>query len=398
MFQKMFPRLIRARRLRSGMIVLCAIGAIVLVAVGASPLLALGTVTMRVDPATRAVSVNGTFTVDIVADLETEMDPNGLGAYEFDLVYDKDYLEVVTDGVTDAGELGATGRTVAELGPSVDNENGRTMFAAYSHPPEDVSGPGDTVVLATATLRAKRAGVTALNLENALMADTQANAWPDEGERELNVSSGMVWNIIDAFSYCVFESGPGTHFDCVDFDGDQKADPVTYDPDAMLFRWKKSGSSYAVERMWLKPANSIPLVGDFDGDGKADPATYDPDEMLFRWKKSGSGYTIERMWLKPANAIPLVGDFDGDGKADPATYEPDEMLFRWKKSGSGYTIERMWLKPANAIQLVGDFDGDGKVDPATYEPDEMLFRWKKSGSGYTVERMWLKPADGIPVN
>jgi hypothetical protein len=54
MFQETFLKLTRARRFRSGMIALCAIGAIVLVAVGVSPLRAQGTVTMRVDPATRA--------------------------------------------------------------------------------------------------------------------------------------------------------------------------------------------------------------------------------------------------------------------------------------------------------------------------------------------------------
>ena len=191
MLQKVFLRLTRARRFRSGMIALCAIGAIVLVAVGASPLLALGTVNMRVDPVTRAVPVNGTFTVDIVADVSPEMDTNGLGAYEFDLVYDPNYLEV--DSVGDAGGLGSTSRTVSGLGPNIDNPNGRTTFAAYSSPPEDVSGPGTTVVLATVTLRAKRAGVTTLTLENALMADTQANAWPDAGAGHvLNVEDGTV--------------------------------------------------------------------------------------------------------------------------------------------------------------------------------------------------------------
>ncbi len=58
------------------MIVLCAIGMILFLAVGSSPLLAEpGTVAVRVDPATRAVPVNGTFTVDTVADVGMEMVP-----------------------------------------------------------------------------------------------------------------------------------------------------------------------------------------------------------------------------------------------------------------------------------------------------------------------------------
>jgi len=64
----------------------------VLVAVGPLPLFANpGTVTVRVEPATRAVPVNGTFTVNVVADnVGTEMSATGgLGAYEFDLVYER---------------------------------------------------------------------------------------------------------------------------------------------------------------------------------------------------------------------------------------------------------------------------------------------------------------------
>ena len=91
MFQKVFLRLTRAKRFRSGMIALCAIGVIVVMAVGPSSLLAQGTVTMRVDPATRTAPVNGTFAVQIVAD-----NAQDLGAYEFDLVYDSNYLEVIS--------------------------------------------------------------------------------------------------------------------------------------------------------------------------------------------------------------------------------------------------------------------------------------------------------------
>ena len=109
MFQKTFLKLARARRARSGIIALCAIGAIVLVAVGPLPLFANpGTVTVRVDSATRAMPVNGTFTVNIVADVGTEMDPNGLGAYQFDLAYDSNYLEVIS--VSDVSGLGSTDR------------------------------------------------------------------------------------------------------------------------------------------------------------------------------------------------------------------------------------------------------------------------------------------------
>jgi hypothetical protein len=367
MFQKVFLKLTRAGRFRSGMIVLCAIGAIMLLATGVSPLLALGTVTVRVDPAIRAAPVNGTFTVDIVADLGAEMDPNGLGAYEFDLVYDKDYLEVVTDGVTDAGELGATGRTVAELGPSVDNENGRTTFAAYSHPPEDVNGPGGTVGLATVTLQANRAGVTALNLENALMADTQANAWPDGGAgRELSLQGA------DIRGYTV-----GGNFDV-----DINSDPAVWVPQWNRFYWLQSGSSYARTTQWLGWTNAVAVPADYDGDGEFDPAVWRPDTNRFVVKRSGSSYEMWDIWLGWTGAIPVPCDFDGDGNADPAVWVPQWNRFYWLQSGSSYVQTTQWLGWTDAIPQPADYDGDGLCDPAVWRPDTNRFVAKRSGSGY----------------
>jgi len=180
------------RRFRSGTIILYATAAIILVTVGPCPFPAQsGTITMRVDPAARTVPVNGTFTVNIVVDVGTEMNPYGLGVYEFDLVYDPNCLEVLS--ANDAGGLVGTGRTAIGLRPGVDNANGRTAFGVCSHPPEGVSqldGPTGTVVLATVTLQARRAGATALNLENALAIDTHANVWPDAGARRVLKTSG----------------------------------------------------------------------------------------------------------------------------------------------------------------------------------------------------------------
>ena len=191
MFQKVFPRPVQTKGFPWRVLALWAIGAIALLAVGYPLLASPGTVTVRVDPATRTVPVNGTFTVNIVAVVGTEMNPNGLGAYEFDLVYEPNYLEVLP--VHNAGGLGSTGRTVNELGP-VDVAVNRKAFGAYSYDggPPPPAGPGDTVVLATVTLRAKRVGTTTLNLENALLTDTQANAWPDGAGRNLNVQNSTV--------------------------------------------------------------------------------------------------------------------------------------------------------------------------------------------------------------
>jgi uncharacterized iron-regulated membrane protein len=340
---------------------------------------------VQVDPATRAAPVNGTFTVNIVANVGTEMDatePNktgGLGAYEFDLVYDTNYLEAVS--VSDAGGLGSTNRTVSALGPNIDNPNGRTTFAAYSYPPLDVSGPGTTVVLATVTLKAKRAGVTTLNLENALLTDTQANAWPDVGAGRVLNTSGV--------SIFVFLTS--------DFDGDGKADPAAFDPDTGEITVRRSNSGYDSFSLLVGDANSIPTVADFDGDGKADPAAFDPDTGKITVRRSNFGYDSFSLWVGDANSIPTVADFDGDGKADPAAFDPDTGKITVRRSSFGYDWFSRWVGDANSIPTVADFDGDGKADPAAFDPDTGKITVRRSSFGYDWFSRWVGDANSTPT-
>ena len=86
----------------------------------------------------------------------------------------------------------------------------------------------------------------------------------------------------------------------------------------------------------IGPSTGMPFAVDFDGDGKADPATWDSATQIFRWKSSGSGYSPAMKVLGPSTGIPLVGFFDGDNKADPATWDPDTKILRWKESGNSY--------------------------------------------------------------
>jgi len=277
MFQKAFLRINRAKRFRSGMIALCAIGAIVLAAVGPLPLLANpGTVTVRVNPATRAAPVNGTFTVDIVADVGAEMNPSGLGAYQFDLVYDPNYLEVIS--VSDAGGLGSTNRTVAALGPDISNPGGQTTFAAYSHPPLDVSGPGATVVLARVTLWAKRStSVTTLSLQNALLTDTQANAWAGA---QLNIQPGTI---------------PLPMVVSADYDNDGKTDIAIFRPSTGVWYIRRStdGSMFAMP--W-GGSTDVLVPGDYDGDGKTDIAIFRPSTGVWYIRRSTDGSMFAMPW------------------------------------------------------------------------------------------------------
>lgn len=360
MFQKVFLKLTRARRLRSGMTVLCAMAVIVLVAVGASPLLALGTVTMEVDPVTRVVPVNGTFTVDINLTDVAEMDPDGLGAYEFDLAFDPSIVQV--DGVVDGDLLGSTGRSVfAEDGfcgedpenpgepvctetdsVRIDNEAGLVSFAAFSVG----SGLGSTEdgTLAVITFSAIKAGTTALNLIDeaeaagnpewdsySVVLDTQANLWPDGGEgRELNVEDGTVT--------VVLLSG--------DYDGDGSSDIGFYREG--LWGILKSSADFEYDQAqwfaWGAPGDS-PVVGDFDGDGKADPTIRHPPDggqsAAYLILKSSTGYDYGQVQVVPAGwpslgDTPVPGGFDGDGATDPGTWRETSGVWMIPKSSAGF--------------------------------------------------------------
>jgi hypothetical protein len=389
MFQKVFLRLNRARRFRSIVIALCAIGAIMLVALGPLPLLANpGTVTVRVDPATRAAPVNGTFTVDIVADLGSEMNEYGLGAYEFDLVDALGYTEAIT--ATDAGDLGSTGRTVGALGPNISATESTTVtFGACSYPPDDVDGPKDTVVvLATVELKAKRAGVTTLNLEDALLADTEANAWPDAGaDRELNTVEGMV-NVMGIVG-------------SADFDGEGATDMTVWRPSTGKWWILTSSSNFTsyFRKQWGY-STDVPVPGDYDGDGTTDMAVWRPSTAKWWILTSSSNFTsyLRKQWGYSTD-VPVPGDYDGDGTTDMAVWRPSTGKWWILTSSSDFTsyFRKQWGYSTD-VPVPGDYDGDDVTDIAIWRPSTAKWWILTSSSDFTsyLRKQWGYSTD-LPV-
>ena len=142
---------------------------------------ASGAITIRITPTTKEVAVGATFAVQVVADVGTELDPHGLGAYQFDLLYDPDDLQLIA--ISDAGSLAGSDRTLTTLGPISDTVAGRVAFGVYTvdNDAPQTPGPQGSVVLATVQLRALQATETSLALEDAAVTDVVGQEWPNPG-------------------------------------------------------------------------------------------------------------------------------------------------------------------------------------------------------------------------
>jgi len=123
-------------------------------------------VTVRVDPATSSVEMEGVFTIDIMIDGVED-----LGSFQFDLTYDPAIVQA-TD-VTLGPFLGSTGRSTGVVGPTIDNVGGLVTFGAFSFGSQP--GPSGTGTLATITFSTAGVGTSFLDLQNSQITDTLGN-------------------------------------------------------------------------------------------------------------------------------------------------------------------------------------------------------------------------------
>jgi hypothetical protein len=90
-----------------------------------------------------------------------------LGAFEFDLTYDSNMVQVNNFMLGDF--LGSTGRTVDEVGPTIDNSTGTAHYGAFTLGPSP--GPDGGGILANIELETRAAGSINLALENVVVTD-----------------------------------------------------------------------------------------------------------------------------------------------------------------------------------------------------------------------------------
>ncbi|MBI2440424.1 MAG: hypothetical protein HYV35_03535 [Lentisphaerae bacterium] len=153
-----------------------------------------------------------------------------------------------------------------------------------------------------------------------------------------------------------------------DFDGDQQADPVVYDPAAQTWTARPSAFGYAEVTMAFGAAEATPLAADFDGDRLADPALYAESAGFWQVRLSRSQYgEVTLQDFGGTGSQPIVGDFDGDGASDPALYQAANGEWLVKLSGSAYASAAVsGFGGTNYLPVVGDYDHDGLNDFGVY--------------------------------
>jgi hypothetical protein len=126
-----------------------------------------------IEPPHKDVVRGSTFTFDVWID-----DVNNLGGFQFDLDYDPNIVHVDVsaphDGADPGPFPGSTGRSVFELGPTVNNTTGDMTYGVYTT--GSAPGPSGSGLLATIHFEAMNEGENSpLDLNNVEVTDTYGN-------------------------------------------------------------------------------------------------------------------------------------------------------------------------------------------------------------------------------
>ena len=117
-----------------------------------------------------------------------------------------------------------------------------------------------------------------------------------------------------------------------------------------------SSNQTLLQRSLATAFGDIAVTGsDFDGDGKADMVTWSPTtfQWLVRTSTSNWQTSIQATWGTTGD-VPLAGTyFDGDGRADFVIYRPSDHTYRVLLSNTNYTGSSTFTFGAGADQPLG---------------------------------------------
>jgi len=132
-------------------------------------------------------------------------------------------------------------------------------------------------------------------------------------------------------------------------------------------------------------ARETPYTGDFDGDGRADIITFTRDAPeafgdVFVALSTGHNFGEAVKWhdwfaIGPSEQV-LIGDFDGDGRDDLATWlaATTGEVYVSLSSGTAFSEARVWwtIWGPGVLLEAGDADGDGSDDLIVFHPDYFI--------------------------
>ncbi|MFN2352117.1 MAG: hypothetical protein ABR497_09245 [Kiritimatiellia bacterium] len=159
----------------------------------------------------------------------------------------------------------------------------------------------------------------------------------------------------------------------LDYDADNRAEPVVYDAATGGWQGMLSASGYQAGSLNLGWPGYLPAPGDYTGNGLGNAAMYGVEDG--RWYILDDAFQ-PLVWGEVFGApglVPVGGDYDGDGVWDLTMY--DTNTGRWYSRGVDGELKiwgEAWGGPGH-VPVLGDFDGDGIHDLAVYE--EATGRW-----------------------
>ncbi|WZO97735.1 Ig-like domain-containing protein [Isosphaeraceae bacterium EP7] len=186
-----------------------------------------------------------------------------------------------------------------------------------------------------------------------------------------------------------------------DLDRDGKAELLVYRPQtAQWFSRTTAANPMVNSLVWgVAGGDTRPVVGDFDGDGKGDIAVYSPSQATWTIRYSGGAAPASIVWgVAGGGDIPAAADFDGDGKADLAVYNPSTATWFVRYSGGAAPMSVVWgVAGGGDVPMPADFDGDGKADIAVYSPGSAAWFFRMSGGGLSSVIWGAAGSSDLPI-
>jgi len=138
-------------------------------------------VTVKIHPVNQQIQQSETGTVEVKIESVTN-----LGAFEFEILYDKDLLNIASPSDVVLGPfISSTGRTAVPTGPTIDNNTGKLTFGAFTFGGN--AGPNGDGTLATITFTAlNKDGTSTIDLQNVQVTDIDGNT------QSLDVLDGQI--------------------------------------------------------------------------------------------------------------------------------------------------------------------------------------------------------------